>query len=84
MKIVIDIPEAMIEAAKTDMWCGSPTVGYAIAKGTSLITCKDCAFYQAPVKYSYKETTLYCCRSAITKVSEDDYCSKAVRRLKEA
>lgn len=34
MKIVIDIPEAMYEAAKTDMWCGSPTLGYAIKKGT--------------------------------------------------
>lgn len=80
MKIVIDIPEAIIESAKTDMWSGSPTLGYAIRKSTSLITCKDCAFYRAPVKYSYKETTLYCCRSAITKVSEDDYCSKAERR----
>ena len=34
MKIVIDIPEVMIEAAKTDMWCGSPTVGDAIRHGT--------------------------------------------------
>lgn len=34
MKIVIDIPEEMYEAAKTDMWCGSPTLGYAIKKGT--------------------------------------------------
>lgn len=34
MKLVIDIPEEMIEAAKTDLWCGSPTVGYAIKHGT--------------------------------------------------
>lgn len=32
MKLIIDIPEEMIEAAKTDLWCGSPTVGYAIKK----------------------------------------------------
>lgn len=38
MKLVIDIPEEMIEAAKTDMWCGSPTLGYAIKKGTPLMT----------------------------------------------
>jgi hypothetical protein len=34
MKIVIDIPIEMIEAAKTDLWCGSPTVGDAIKHGT--------------------------------------------------
>lgn len=78
MRIVIDIPETMIEAAKNNMWVS--TLGEAVKNGTSLITCKDCVFYRAPVKYSYKETTLYCCRSAITKVSEDDYCSKAERR----
>ena len=32
MKIIIDIPEEMIEAAKTDLWCSSPTLGYAIKK----------------------------------------------------
>ena len=31
---MIDIPKAMIEAAKTDLWCGSPTLGYAIKHGT--------------------------------------------------
>lgn len=34
MKLVIDIPKEMIEAAKTDLWCGSPTLGYAIKRGT--------------------------------------------------
>lgn len=34
MKLVIDIPKEMIEAAKTDLWCGSPTLGYAIRHGT--------------------------------------------------
>lgn len=34
MKVVIDIPEEMYESAKTDMWCGSPTLGYAIRNGT--------------------------------------------------
>lgn len=32
MKIIIDIPKEMIEAAKTDLWCSSPTLGYAIKK----------------------------------------------------
>lgn len=34
MKLVIDIPKEMIEAAKTDFWCGSLTLGYAIKRGT--------------------------------------------------
>lgn len=85
MKIVIDIPDHIYDHAKSISEDSNDEYEAmrAIEKGTDLIYCKDCAFYQAPVKYSYKETTLYCCRSAITKVSEDDYCSKAVRRLKE-
>lgn len=41
MKIAIDIPEEMIEAAKTDLWCGSPTVGDAIKKGTPIEVFRD-------------------------------------------
>ena len=42
--------------------------------------CKDCEYYQTPEKYSYKEPNPYCCRSALTKVSENDFCSKAIRK----
>lgn len=41
MKLVIDIPEEMIEAAKTDLWCGSPTVGNAIKNGTPIELYRD-------------------------------------------
>ena len=55
---------------------------YAIEalKEQSIIHCKDCEYYRTPEKYSYKEPNLYCCRSAFTKVSENDFCSKAIRK----
>ena len=46
----------------------------------SITHCKDCEYYQTPEKYSYKEPNPYCCRSALTKVSENDFCSKAIRK----
>lgn len=49
-------------------------------KERSIIHCKDCKFFRTPEKYSYKEPNLYCCRSALTKVSENDFCSKAIRK----
>lgn len=45
-----------------------------------MIRCKDCEYYRTPEKYSYKEPNLYCCRSALMKVSENDFCSKAIRK----
>lgn len=49
-------------------------------KEQNIIYCKDCAYYRTPERYSYKDPNLYCCRSALTKVSENDFCSKAIRR----
>ena len=49
-------------------------------KEESIIHCKDCKYFRTPEKYSYKEPNLYCCRSALTKVSENDFCSKAIRK----
>lgn len=49
-------------------------------KEQSITHCKDCKYFRTPEKYSYKEPNLYCCRSALTKMSENDFCSKAIRR----
>lgn len=44
MKLVIDIPEKMYEAAKTDMWCS--TLGDAVKKGTPTGECKTCKYFE--------------------------------------
>ena len=49
-------------------------------KEESITYCKDCEYYRTPNKYSYKEPNPYCCRSALTKVSEKDFCSRAIRK----
>ena len=36
IELVIKIPEEIYQSVKTDMWCGSPTVGHAIQNGTPL------------------------------------------------
>ena len=45
-----------------------------------MIHCKDCEYFRTPEKYSYKEPNPYCCRSALVKMSENDFCSKAKKR----
>ena len=45
-----------------------------------VIYCKDCKYYKTPDKYSYAEPNLYCCRSALMKMSENDFCSKGERK----
>lgn len=45
-----------------------------------MIHCKDCEYYKTPQKYSYKEPNPYCCRSALVKMSENDFCSRAIRK----
>lgn len=49
-----------------------------------IIFCCECEYYKTPKRYSYKEPNLYCCRSALVKMSENDFCSKAVRKRGEA
>lgn len=49
-------------------------------KEPNIIYCKDCAYYRTPERYSYKDPNPYCCRSALTKVSENDFCSKAIMK----
>lgn len=53
-------------------------------KEPNIIYCKDCVYYRSPEKYLYKDSNLYCCRSALVKVSENDFCSKAIRKEGEA
>lgn len=36
IELVIKIPKEIYKSVKTDMWCGSPTVGQAILNGTPL------------------------------------------------
>ena len=41
-----------------------------------LVRCKDCEYYKIPTQYRYTNSKL-CCRSALQKVEEDDFCSWA-------
>lgn len=45
-----------------------------------IIFCCECEYYKTPQKYAYKSPNPYCCRSALVKMSEDDFCSKAKKR----
>ena len=47
---------------------------------TGIIFCRECEYYKTPQKYAYNAPNPYCCRSALVKVSEDDFCSKAKKR----
>lgn len=79
MKIVIDIPEEMIQAAKTDLWCGSPTLCYAIKKSIPYEErphgewVEDRAYYKCPfcsnVVFKNNGKPYFCdhCGAAMTK-----------------
>lgn len=45
----------------------SPTVA-------DIVRCKDCEYYNIPTQYRYTNSKL-CCRSALQKVKEDDFCA---------
>ena len=41
-----------------------------------VVRCKDCEYYNIPTQYRYTNSKL-CCRSALQKVEENDFCSWA-------
>jgi len=49
-----------------------------------IVFCKDCKYYKTPDCYSYITQNRYCCRIALTRVSENDFCSKGVRKEGES
>lgn len=61
-------------------WAEAVRMAIEALKEKGITHCKDCEYYRTPDKYSYKEPNPYCCRSALTKVSENDFCSKAIRK----
>lgn len=50
------------------------------APTAGIIFCCECEYYKTPQRYAYKEPNPYCCRSALVKMSENDFCSKAKKR----
>ena len=49
---------------------------YVSGHDTEVVRCKDCEYYNIPTQYRYTNSKL-CCRSALQKVEENDFCSWA-------
>lgn len=72
----------MTDAESASLYELAEAVDMAIKalKEHDITHCKDCVYYKTPQRYAYKEPNPYCCRSALVKMSENDFCSKAKKR----
>ena len=78
IKRILDLPsvsaERVVEKYQTSN--GEEYITVSEKEYIPVIRCKDCEYYQVPKQYAYKNSKL-CCRSALQKVEENDFCSWA-------